>query len=61
MPKFTVTLKRVVYAEVTVEADTAQQARQKVEDEGPHDYFVSSNSIGPDETTVVKVKREGQS
>lgn len=58
MPKYTVTLKRVVYAEVVVEAETAQKAREQVEDDGAHEHFVSSNSIGPDETTVVKVARE---
>lgn len=60
MPKFVVTLKRVVYAEITVEADTAQKAREQVEQDGPHDHFVQSQSVGTDETTVVKVRRPEQ-
>ena len=50
-------LKRVTYAEVVIEAESAAAARLQVEDEGPHDWFVTSDSIGTDTTTIVSVKR----
>ncbi|MBC8641609.1 hypothetical protein IAG25_32820 [Caballeronia sp. EK] len=52
---FRVKLKRVTYAEVVIEAESAAAARQQVEDEGPHDWFVTSENIGTDTTTIVSV------
>jgi len=53
---FRVTLKRVTYAEVLVEAKTAAAARQQIEDDGAHDWFVTANIGGSDTTTIVSVK-----
>lgn len=57
MPQYRVRLRRVAYAEVVVEADTAKDARQLV-DADPHEYFVISQTIDTDTTTVVSVKVE---
>lgn len=56
MPKFTVTLKRVVYAEVVIEAPTAKDVREQVKAAGEHETFVTSDSIVEDTTTIVSVK-----
>ena len=53
---FRVKLKRVTYAEVVVEADSAAAARQRVEDDGPHDWFVTAEIGGIDTTSIVSVK-----
>ena len=54
--KFRVKLKRVTYAEVIVEAETASGARTTVENDGPHDWFVTAEIGGTDTTTIVSVK-----
>lgn len=55
---FRVKLKRVTYAEVRVQADSAKNARQQVEDDGPHDWFVTAEIGGTDTTTIVSVTKE---
>lgn len=57
---FRVTLKRVTYAEVVVDAESAAVARQRIEDDGPHDWFVTAETIGTDTTTIVSVKLEAR-
>lgn len=58
MPEFRVKLKRVTYAEVRVEANNAKEARQIVDNDGPHEWFVNSQTIDTDTTTIVSVKKE---
>lgn len=53
---FRVKRKRVTYAEVLVEAKTAAAARQQIEDDGPHEWFITANIGGTDTTTIVSVK-----
>jgi len=48
----------VTYAEVIVEGDTAAEARQIVEDDGPHEWFITAGIGGTDTTTIVSVKLE---
>lgn len=55
---FRVKLKRVTYAEVVVDAESAAAARQRIEDEGPHEWFVTAEIGGIDTTTIVSVKLE---
>jgi hypothetical protein len=55
---FTVTLKRVVLCEVTIEAETAQQAREQVAADGAHEVMLTSDCIASDITTVAAVKRK---
>jgi hypothetical protein len=55
---FRVKLKRVTYAEVLVEAETAAEARQQVEDGDPHEWFITAPIDGTDITTIASVKRE---
>lgn len=55
---FLVKLKRVTYAEVRVRSDSAKAARQQVEDDGPHEWFVTAEIGGTDTTTIVAVKPE---
>ncbi|WP_050451709.1 hypothetical protein [Candidatus Burkholderia verschuerenii] len=57
---FRIKLKRVTYAEVVVEAESAAAARQRIEDDGPHDWFVNSGIGGTDTTTIVSVKLEAR-
>jgi hypothetical protein len=55
---FRVKLKRVTYAEVIVEAETAAAVRKQIEDDGPHDWFITSGIGGTDTTTIVSVKED---
>lgn len=55
MAQYRVKLKRVVFAEVLMEADTVKAAREMV-DADPLDWVVVSNEIGTDTATVVSVK-----
>jgi len=56
---FRVKLKRVVYAEIVVNATSSAEARSQVEQDGPHDWFVSAgDSFHGDTTTIVSIKRE---
>lgn len=57
---FRVKLKRVTYAEVVVDAESAAAARQRIEDDGPHDWFVTAEIGGTDTTTIVSVKLEAR-
>ncbi|MEX3960224.1 hypothetical protein [Trinickia sp. EG282A] len=57
---FRVKLKRVTYAEVVVDAESAAAARQRIEDDGPHDWFVTAEIGGIDTTTIVSVKLEAR-
>ena len=57
MPQYRVTLKRVTYAEVVIEANSAKEAR-KVATDDAHDLFVISQISGIDTTTVASVKPE---
>jgi len=56
--QFRIKLKRVTYAEVIVEGDTAAEARQIIEDDGPHEWFITAGIGGIDTTTIVSVKLE---
>jgi hypothetical protein len=56
MAQFRVTLRRIAYAELVVEADSAKDARAQVSD--PDDWFSMSDTIASDITTIASVKRE---
>jgi hypothetical protein len=55
--KVRVTLKRTVYAEVVVDADSVKEARRQVA-EAPDEWFVTSNTIGTDIVTISTARRE---
>ncbi|CAE6823562.1 hypothetical protein R69658_05961 [Paraburkholderia aspalathi] len=56
---FRVKLKRVVYAEVVINAASSAEARSQIEQDGPHEWFVSAgDSFDGDLTTIVSIKRE---
>jgi hypothetical protein len=57
MAKFRVTLKRVIYVEVVIEATSLAEARIQAA-ESPDDLFSLTNCVGTDTTTVSKVERE---
>lgn len=59
MPKYRVLLKRVVYAEILVDAESAKVAREMVAVD-PHEWFLSSEIGGTDTTTIASVKPEKQ-
>jgi ABC-type molybdate transport system substrate-binding protein len=55
---YRVKLKRVIYAEVRVEAESAADAKRQVEDGDPHDWFITAPIGGTDTTTIVSAKVE---
>ncbi|MEX3547643.1 MAG: hypothetical protein VB125_00125 [Burkholderia sp.] len=58
---FRVKLKRVVYAEVVIEAASVAEARSLIESEGAHEWFVGAgDSFHDDATTIVSIKKERQ-
>ncbi len=57
MSQFRVTLKRIIYAELVVSADSAKDARAQISDD-PDAWFSMSDTIGTDTTTIKSVKRE---
>lgn len=57
MPRFRVKLRRVVYAEVVVDASSATAARRLVSEDAAA-YFMQSNSIGSDTVSVSSVEVE---
>lgn len=56
MPTFRVTLKRVVSADVFIEAESEKDARKQVR-EDPSSWFATSNMIGIDTVSISAVKR----
>lgn len=59
MAAFKVTLKRVVYAEVTIEANSAAEIREMLKQgDADLDYFGMSNKLWGDEIKVASIKRE---
>jgi hypothetical protein len=59
MPQFRVKLRRVVYAEVVVDASSATAARHLVSEDAAA-YFVQSNPIGSDTVSISSVEVELQ-
>lgn len=57
MPKFRVKLRRVVFAEVVVEANSASAARRLIA-EDPDTWFVTSDCVFQDATSVSSVEIE---
>lgn len=56
MPRFQVTLKRVVSADVFIEAESEKDARKQVR-EDPSGWFAASNMIGVETVSISAVKR----
>lgn len=56
MPRFRVTLKRVVSADVFIEAESEKDARKQVR-EDPGAWFATSNMIGVETVSISTVKR----
>jgi hypothetical protein len=59
MPQFTVTLKRVIYAEVKIEAESLADARRQMQDEDERwqAFNGMADNFHGEETRLVKIQR----
>jgi len=59
MAQFKVIMKRVTYAETTIEATSAAEVREMLKQpDADLDYFLSASGFWSDDMKVVSVKRE---